>query len=94
MCNGEFLDKELEETLEYLDHLAKNSQSWHNTSSSENSIRSNLVNANRRKYHLSQEDELNARIACLTRKFEAMEINEEKEIKSMQNEEFVAFVTP
>ncbi|XVF72157.1 hypothetical protein PTKIN_Ptkin15bG0096600 [Pterospermum kingtungense] len=87
MCNGEFLDKEPEEALEYLDHLAENSQSWHSTSSSENSIRSNLANASRGKHHLSQEDDLNARVASLTRKIEAMEMKKEKEIKSVQNDE-------
>ncbi|XVF72371.1 hypothetical protein PTKIN_Ptkin12aG0116600 [Pterospermum kingtungense] len=87
MCNGEFLDKEPEEALEYLDHLAENSQSWHSTSSSENSIRSNLANASRGKHHLNQEDDLNARVASLTRKIEAMEMKKEKEIKSVQNDE-------
>ncbi|XVF47618.1 hypothetical protein PTKIN_Ptkin03bG0124400 [Pterospermum kingtungense] len=87
MCNGEFLDKEPEEALEYLDHLAENSQSWHSTSSSENSIRSNLANASRGKHHLSQEDDLNARVASLTRKIEAMKMKKEKEIKSVQNDE-------
>ncbi|XVF45052.1 hypothetical protein PTKIN_Ptkin02bG0174600 [Pterospermum kingtungense] len=87
MCNGEFLDKEPDEALEYLDHLAENSQSWHSTNSSENSIRSNLANASRGKYHLSQEDDLSARVASLTRKIEAMEMKKEKEIKSVQNDE-------
>ena len=81
------LIKKLEKALEYLDHLAENSQSWHSTSSSENSIRSNLVNANRGKYHLSQKDYLNARITSLARKVKAMEIKKEKEIKSVQNKE-------
>ncbi|XP_022856962.1 uncharacterized protein LOC111378029 [Olea europaea var. sylvestris] len=28
MCNGEFLDKDPDEALEFLDHLTENSQSW------------------------------------------------------------------
>ena len=67
--------------------MVENSQSWHGVNSSENSIRSNLANANRGKYHLSQEDDLSARIANLTRKVEAMEIRKVKEVKSVQNEE-------
>ncbi|XVF87630.1 hypothetical protein PTKIN_Ptkin18bG0135500 [Pterospermum kingtungense] len=87
MCNGEFFDNEPEEALEYLDHLAENSQSWHSTNPYENSIRSNLVNASRGKYHLCQEDDLNGRVASLARKIEAMEMKKEKEIKSVQNDE-------
>ena len=85
LCNVEFLDKEPKEVLEYLNHLAENSQSWHSTSSSKNSIRANLANVNREKHHLSQKDDLNVRIASLTRKVEAMEIKKEKDIKSVQN---------
>ena len=78
MCNGEFLDKEPNDALEYLDHVAENSQSWQSVNSSEGSIRSNLANANKEKYYLSQEDDLNARLASLTRKVEAMELRKSK----------------
>ncbi|KAJ4723144.1 Integrase [Melia azedarach] len=87
MCNGEFLDKDPEEALEYLDHLAENSQSWQTTSSSENSIRSNLASSSGGKYTLSQEDDLSARVANLTRKIEAMELRKVKEVKSVLNNE-------
>ena len=86
MCNGEFLDKESKEALEYLDHLAENSQSWHGTNPSKNSIRSNLASNSKGKYHLSQEEDLNTRFASLARKIEAMKIGKVKEIKSVQNE--------
>ena len=87
MCNGEFLDKEPEEALGYLDHLAENSQSWHTSNSSEGSIRSNLAQASKGKYNLSQEDDLSARIASLARKIEAMEFKKVNEIRTVQNEE-------
>ena len=85
MCNGEFLDKEPDEALEYLDHLAENSQSWHSGNGSEGSIRSNLAYANKGKYNLSQENDLNARIASLTRKIEAMETRKVNEIRTVPN---------
>ena len=91
MCNGEFLDKEPSEALDYLDHLAENSQSWHGNNSSEGSIRSNLANANKGKYFLSQEDDLNARVASLARKVEALEIRKSKEVNSVQNENICSF---
>ncbi|KAJ4715158.1 Integrase [Melia azedarach] len=80
-------DKDPEEALEYLDHLAENSQSWQTTSSSENSIRSNLASSSGGKYTLSQEDDLSARVANLTRKIEAMELRKVKEVKSVLNDE-------
>ena len=86
MCNGEFLDKEPEEAFDYLDHLAENSQSWHIVNPSEGSIRSNLAN-NKGKYHLSQEDDLSARMASLTRKVEAMELRKVQEVKPVKTEE-------
>ncbi|KAJ4723222.1 Integrase [Melia azedarach] len=79
-------DKDPEEALEYLDHLAENSQSWQTTSSSENSIRSNLASSSGGKYTLSQEDDLSARVANLTRKIEAMELRKVKEVKSVLND--------
>ena len=68
MCNGEFLDKEPDGALEYLDHMAEYSQSWHDTNPSKNSIRSNLASNSKGKYHLSQKEDLNARFANLAKK--------------------------
>ena len=67
--------------------MAENSQLWHSVNSSEGSIRSNLANSNKEKYYLSQEDDLNARLASLTRKVEDMELKKVKKIKSVQDEE-------
>ena len=47
-----------------------------------------MANANKGKYYLSQEDDLNARIASLARKVEAMELRKPKEVKVVQNDEF------
>ena len=67
--------------------MAENSQSWHSVNSSEGSIRSNLANSYKWKYYLSQEDDLNARLASLIRKVEAMEHKKVKKIKYVQEEE-------
>ncbi|XP_022886923.1 uncharacterized protein LOC111402855 [Olea europaea var. sylvestris] len=87
MCNGEFLDKDPDEALEFLDHLAENSQSWQTVKPIENSIRSSLASSSGGKYQLSQDDDLNARIASLSRKVEAMELRKVKEVKPVQNDE-------
>ncbi|XP_022851737.1 uncharacterized protein LOC111373434 [Olea europaea var. sylvestris] len=87
MCNGEFLDKDPNEALEFLDHLVENSQSWQKVKPIENSIRSSLASSSGGKYQLSQDDDLNARIASLSRKVEAMELRKVKEVKPVQNDE-------
>ncbi|XP_022852000.1 uncharacterized protein LOC111373667 [Olea europaea var. sylvestris] len=87
MCNGEFLDKDPDEALEFLDHLAENSQSWQTVKLIENSIRSSLASSSGGKYQLSQDEDLNARIASLSRKVEAMELRKVKEVKPVQNDE-------
>ncbi|KAI3465030.1 hypothetical protein Pfo_021693, partial [Paulownia fortunei] len=51
------------------------------------SIRSNLANSNKEKYYLSEEDDLNARLASLIRKVEAMELKKVKKIKFVQEKE-------
>ena len=71
MCNGEFMNKEAEEAWDYFDELAKNAQSW-DTSRPTNS----KTSQQKEKwgiYVLSEEDNISARVASLTRKVEAME---------------------
>ena len=84
MCNGEFLDKNPDDALEYFDHLVDKTQSWYNENPSEGSIRSNL---DKGKYYLNQEDDLGARIASLTRKVESMELKKSKEVKFVHDKD-------
>ncbi|KAI3469027.1 hypothetical protein Pfo_025690 [Paulownia fortunei] len=73
-----------DEKLTFLD-LTTNSKFFSN--SSKCSIRSNLANSNKGKYYLNQEDDINASIASLIRKVEAMELKKIKKIKYVQEEE-------
>ena len=72
VCNGEFLNKDPNEAFDYFDLLAENAQSWDTTDTLDRSKAS--TNPSRGgKYHLRKDDDLNARVASLTRKLEAME---------------------
>ncbi|XP_022866699.1 uncharacterized protein LOC111386463, partial [Olea europaea var. sylvestris] len=53
----------------------------------ENSLRSSLASSSGGKYQLSQDDDLNARTASLSRKVEAIELRKVKEVKPVQNDE-------
>ncbi|KAG8474546.1 hypothetical protein CXB51_031357 [Gossypium anomalum] len=91
MCKRVFLNKEPEEAFNYLDHLVENSQSWHIVNPSEGSIRSNLAK-NKGKYHISQEDDLSAKMASLTRKVKAIELRKVQEVKLEKTEEICEFM--
>ncbi|XP_057982368.1 uncharacterized protein LOC131167588 [Malania oleifera] len=95
MCNGEFLHKDPDEAIEYLNDIAKKAHTWTGPSATESTNRSQLVgNPNGGGiYHLKEEDNLKAKVEMLTRelegktnqKFESLitqVVEEKKEIKS------------
>uniref|UniRef100_A0A2N9FT19 Retrotransposon gag domain-containing protein n=1 Tax=Fagus sylvatica TaxID=28930 RepID=A0A2N9FT19_FAGSY len=72
MCNGEFMSKSPDDAWDYFDLLAENAQVWETTNTIERakpgpSSKGGL-------YHLKEEDDVNSRIAKLTRKVEAIEL--------------------
>ncbi|XP_075655080.1 uncharacterized protein LOC142625280 [Castanea sativa] len=73
MCNGEFLNKDPDEAFDYFDLLAKNAQSWDTTDTPDRS-RASMNPFGGGKYQLRKDDDLNARVASLTNKLEAMEL--------------------
>ena len=91
MCNGEFLNKDPNEAWQYFDQLVENAQSWDTSVIYENSSYTNYsTTAGGSRYHLKEGYDMNARIASLARKVEAMESMELKmfnEIKFVQKEE-------
>jgi hypothetical protein len=80
MCNGEFMSKSPDDAWDYFDLLAENAQVWETTNTIERakpgpSSKGGL-------YHLKEEDDVNSRIAKLTRKVEAIEL-EKTESKAL-----------
>ena len=73
MCNGEFLNKDLDKTFDYFDLLAKNAQSWVVTDTSDRS-RASTNPSRGGKYQLREDDDLSAKVASITRKLETMEL--------------------
>ena len=79
MCNGEFMNKSPDEAEDYFDLLADNAQVWETTNTSE---REKLGPRSKGSlFHLKEEDDVNARIARLTRKVEAIELGKTREVK-------------
>ena len=84
MYNGEFLNKDPDETFDYFDLLAENTQSWDTTYASDRSRAStNHSRGGGGTYKLTEDDDLSARVASLTRKLKAMELRKVNRINTM-----------
>ncbi len=73
MCNGEFMSKEPNEAWDYFDLLAENAQAWDTTDKNEKS--KIAPNAKGGIYLIKDDNDVNVKIANLTRKVEAMELS-------------------
>ncbi|XP_042991370.1 uncharacterized protein LOC122318232, partial [Carya illinoinensis] len=88
MCNGDFLNKDPDDAWDYFDQLAENAQSWDNTDRSDRSNKPKLSAMSQEGiYVLKGTDDVNARIASLTRKVEAMELRKVNPVKASEKEE-------
>jgi hypothetical protein len=72
MCNGEFMSKSPDDAWDYFDLLAENAQVWETTNTIERAKPG--LSSKGGLYHLKEEDDVNSRIAKLTRKVEAIEL--------------------
>ena len=74
MCNGEFLQKDPDEAIEYLNELAEKAHTWTGPSATESTNRSRPAgNLNGGGiYHLREEDNLKAKVEMLTRELEVL----------------------
>jgi hypothetical protein len=77
MCNGEFLQKDHDEAIEYLIHLAEKAHTWTGPSAIESTNRSRphtSTSSSGGIYQLKEEDGLKAQIAQLTKEIETLKM--------------------
>jgi cell division protein FtsB len=77
MCNGEFLQKDPDEAIEYLNHLAEKAHTWTGPSATESTNRSKphtSTSSSGGIYQLKEEDGLRAQIAQLTKEIETLKM--------------------
>uniref|UniRef100_A0A2N9J3X5 Reverse transcriptase domain-containing protein n=1 Tax=Fagus sylvatica TaxID=28930 RepID=A0A2N9J3X5_FAGSY len=77
MCNGEFLQKDPDEAIEYLIHLAEKAHTWTGPSAIESTNRSRphtSTSSSGGIYQLKEEDGLKAQIAQLTKEIETLKM--------------------
>ncbi|KAL5563506.1 hypothetical protein UlMin_033253 [Ulmus minor] len=68
MCNGEFLHKDPDEAIDFLDDLSEKAHTW----TGPNAIESTKKTQTARIYQLKEEDSLKARLEALTKEIEVL----------------------
>ncbi|EXC27877.1 hypothetical protein L484_009200 [Morus notabilis] len=74
MCNGDFLQKDPDEAIEYLNELVEKAHTWTGPSATESTSRSRPV----RVYQLREEDSLKAQVEALTKQIEVLKSKDSK----------------
>ncbi|GKV23161.1 hypothetical protein SLEP1_g32926 [Rubroshorea leprosula] len=70
MCNGEFLHKDLEEAIDYLNELAEKAHTWTGPSATDSTSRSRSLGI----YQLKEEDNLRAQLKATSRELETLKM--------------------
>ena len=74
MCNGEFLQKDPDEAIDYLNELAEKAHTWTGLSTTDSTNRSRPTGI----YHLREEDSLKAQLEAATRELEALKTRDSR----------------
>ena len=82
MCNGEFFDKSPDEAFQFFDTLVENTRNWEVQPLLANDSRDYAQS--RGKFQLSESDDINARIAALSRKMEELETKKAKPVHEVE----------
>ena len=82
MCAGEFYVKSAREAIQLFDTIAENARTWE-TNTSLDTAKVHSTPAGGGIHHLRENDELQAKIANLTRKLEAIEMKKVNEVTSV-----------
>ena len=88
-CGGEFLQKELEDAMDYLDEIVENSNTWNEPSplDSTNRNRSGATTFGGSIFKLREEDNLSAKIGLLTKEIEALKLKGNRGINAVYRKE-------
>ena len=90
MCAGEFYEKSAREAIQLFDTIAENARTWE-TNTFVDTAKVHSIPTRGGIHHLKENDELQAKIANLTRKLEAIELKKVKEVTSCRPQKAVFF---
>ena len=81
MCGGDFLSKNPDEAMDFLNYVAETSKAWDEPNPRETERHRPPVNQRGGMYSLSEEVELKAKLSTLTRRMEELEIRNQQEVQ-------------
>ena len=83
MCGGDFLSKNADEAMDFLNYVAETSKAWDEPNSREVERMKHTTNQRGGIYSLSEDVELKAKLSTLTRKMEELEIRNQHEVRAV-----------
>ena len=81
---GDYLQKEPEDAMDYLDEIAENSNTWIGPSpmDSTDGTRTNTITSSGSVFKLREDDNMSAKISMLTKEIEALKMKESKSVSA------------
>uniref|UniRef100_A0A2N9GMM6 Retrotransposon gag domain-containing protein n=1 Tax=Fagus sylvatica TaxID=28930 RepID=A0A2N9GMM6_FAGSY len=88
-CRGEFLQKEPEDVMDYLDERVENSNTWNGQSPLDfiNRNKSSITRFGGSFFRLREEDNMNAKISLLTKEIEALKLKGSRGVNAVYRED-------
>ena len=83
MCAGDFLSKNLDEAMDFLNYVAETSKAWDEPNPRETDRMRPSLNQRRGIYSLSEDMETKGKLSTLTRRFEELEMRNQHEVRAV-----------
>ena len=83
MCGGDFLSKNPDEAMDFLNYVAETSKAWDEPNPRENDRHRPPVNKRGGIYSLSEDVEMKAKLSSLTRRLEELEMQNQHEVPAV-----------
>ena len=83
MCGGDFMSKNLEEAMDFLNYVVKVSRGQDEPNAREVGIMKSQPNAKVGMYTLKEDDDMKAKFAAMTRRLEELELKRTHEVQAV-----------
>ena len=81
MCGGDFMSKNPEEAMEFLNYVAETSKAWDEPNPREEERMKPAANSRGGMYSLPEDMEMKAKLSTLTRRLEELEMRNQHEVQ-------------
>ena len=83
MCGGDFLSKNPDEAMDFLNYVAETSKAWDEPNPRETNRHRPLVNQRGGIFSLSEDVEMKAKLSSLTRRLEELELRNQHKVQAV-----------